>query len=106
MFLLTQSEKAYNLQTQNVYLLGLNNTKITVNKTIILKALTDLKLEPIDVNSHNTYYKSKRKGKKFTTIKQKRPKKFYIKLAANKKIDEENLTQINEKIFNSVTTNK
>lgn len=106
MFQLTQSEKAYNLQTQNVYLLGLLNSKVTINKTVIIKVLRELKLEPLDVNSHNTYFKNKKKGKKFMSIRQERPKKFYVKLAPTKKIDEESLALINQKIFNPVNSNK
>lgn len=106
MFTLIQSEKAYNLQTQGVFILGLLSNKVTVNKTVLLKALNSLKLEPLDINSQNAYFKSKKKGKKFVAVKQERPKKFYIKLGLTKKIDDETLVLINQKIFSPVNSIK
>jgi ribosomal protein L23 len=106
MFQLIQSEKAYNLQTNNVFTLGLLSKKVTINKIVILKALTALNLEPLEINSQNTYAKNKKKGKKFITVRQERPKKFYVKLAPAKKIDDETMVLINQKIFTPVNSNK
>lgn len=107
MFQLIQTEKASNLQTQHVYVLGLTaNPSATVNKIVLTKALNQLKIEVLEINSQNSYSKNKKKGKKFMMVKQVRPKKFYVKLAPTKTIDEDTLALINQKIFTPITLTK
>lgn len=95
-FNLIKTEKSYNLEANNTYTLTVTgDTKI--NKVVLNKILTSLKLKVESINSTKQYGKIKRRGKKFTLVRKLKPRKFYIKLKPGETLTEEILSKYNQK---------
>lgn len=92
---LVQTEKAYNLQQGQVFVIRFNDD-YTPNKIEVTNILTKNDLHPLNVNIVNLPDKTKRKGKRTKVLK--RATKYYIKLKIGETLDEEKLEKIFPKI--------
>lgn len=90
---LIQTEKSYNLQQQNYYVIAFSDKTFQPNKIQVTQILAKDNLDVLDVKVINTYKKSKFKGKKRNVVKQIRPKKYYVKLAQGQSIQSSNENQ-------------
>jgi ribosomal protein L23 len=93
---LVQTEKAFNLQSDSVYALYLNDLKL--NKIQIKQILAKVGLVSLNVSIVSSNFKIKRKGKGSNKVKVSSSKKVYIKLNKKDSITEEKLEEINKLI--------
>jgi ribosomal protein L23 len=97
---LVQTEKAYNLQTNNVYVLAFFDKNVNLKSAQLKILLEKNSLKTLKINSVTSNQKTKRRGgaKRSTQVRQFRPKKFYIKLQAGQIIDEKIVEKINQNL--------
>jgi ribosomal protein L23 len=88
-FRLVQTEKSYKVQEKNFFMINFVDKSFTPNKIEVVKLLKAQGLNPLKVTVVNPYGKMKRRGKQSNLVEQKRFKKYYVKLPAGQKIEEE-----------------
>jgi ribosomal protein L23 len=86
---LARTEKAYNLATNNIYMLNFDELAFKPNKIEITKILKKHGLDAVSVNIVNPYKKVKFRRTRSNKVLQERPKKYYVKLAKGQKIAED-----------------
>jgi ribosomal protein L23 len=84
-----QTEKAYNSQIQNTFVLSNSDKNLKMNKIELTKILTKQGLSVIAINTTASYQKIKSRGAKKRITTQFRPKKWYVKLKAGQTITED-----------------
>ena len=80
--LLIQTEKAYQTQVNNTYVLTFKEKGYSTNKIELEKLLVKNGLTPLKITTTNAQQKTKRRGKSGKTILQFRPQKYYVRLKA------------------------
>ena len=95
---LVQTEKAYSLQTNNVYVLAFADKNMQLKSAQLKIILEKNGLKTLKINTVATYQKVKKRGgaKRSVESKQFRPKKYYIKLQVGQIIDEKLVEKINQ----------
>jgi ribosomal protein L23 len=94
---LLETEKTYNQQLKGNFTLTLLNPKTKLNKTELIKALTQLNLKPNSVQVINPYIKQKKKNLKRGGVKiinKVRPKRFVVTLPDGQKLEENKITEL------------
>jgi ribosomal protein L23 len=86
---LVQTEKSYKVQENNFFMISFNDKSFTPNKIEVVKLLKKDGLNPLKVTVVNPYNKLKKRGKQNNIVEQKRYKKYFVKLKAGEKIEEE-----------------
>jgi len=96
--ILVQTEKAYSLQTNNVYVLAFFDKNLNLKSAQLKTILEKNELKTLKINTVSSHQKIKRRGgnKRNVETVQFRPKKFYIKLQAGQVIDEKVVEKINQ----------
>lgn len=89
-FRLVQTEKSYKVQENNFFMIYFIDKAFTPNKIEVVKILKKQGLNALKVTVVNPYKKLKKRGKQNNLIEQKRYKKYFVKLKAGEKIEEEN----------------
>lgn len=84
-----ESEKSFNQQTQNTFVLVADDVNFTTNKIEIKKLLKAEGFEAVDIRVLNPYKKVKLSGRKRTKTLKKRAKKFIVRLKEGQKLSEE-----------------
>jgi ribosomal protein L23 len=85
---IVQTEKAYNLQKDNVYVLTLTDGQ-ELNKIQLAQLLEKNKLHPLKITTVSPVSKMKTRGQRRQKIAIGRAKKYYIKLKAGEQLTEE-----------------
>jgi hypothetical protein len=93
---LLQSEKAFNTQVGNCYILVNTDKNYKTNKIELAKVLKKLGLTATKVNSTGSNQKIKTKGMKKKKVTLFRPKKWYITLQNGQTLSEEKVLQLNQ----------
>lgn len=93
-FKLVQTEKSYRVQQNNFFMISFVDKNFTPNKIEVVKILKKEGLHPIKVTIVNPYTKKKRRGKQNNLVDQKRLKKYFVKLPAGEKIEEEKSNEL------------
>ncbi|MBC7472064.1 MAG: 50S ribosomal protein L23 [candidate division SR1 bacterium] len=93
-FKLVQTEKSYKVQENNFFMIYFVDKSFTPNKIEVAKILRKEGLNPLKVTVVNPYKKLKKRGKQNNIIEQKRYKKYFVKLKAGEKIEEENNNEL------------
>jgi ribosomal protein L23 len=88
-FRLVQTEKSYKVQENNYFMISFVDKSFTPNKIEVVKILKKQGLHPLKVTVVNPYSKLKKRGKQNNIVEQKRFKKYFVKLKAGEKIEEE-----------------
>jgi ribosomal protein L23 len=88
-FRLVQTEKSYNVQKDNFFMISFIDKSFTPNKIEVVKILKKQGLNPLKVTVVNPYSKLKKRGKQNNIIEQKRFKKYFVKLKTGERIEEE-----------------
>jgi ribosomal protein L23 len=88
-FRLVQTEKSYKVQENNFYMISFLDKSFTPNKIEVVKILKKQGLTALKVTVVNPYNKLKKRGKQNNIVEQKRFKKYFVKLKAGEKIEEE-----------------
>jgi ribosomal protein L23 len=86
---LARTEKAYNLATNNVFMLTFDNVNFKPNKIELAQILKKHGLDAVSVNTVTPYKKIKIRGKKSNKVAQVRPKKYYVTLPKGQTIAED-----------------
>jgi ribosomal protein L23 len=86
---LARTEKAYTLQTKNVYLLNFDDISFKPNKLEVAKILKKHGLTAESVNVVNPYKKVKFRKSRANKVLVARPKKYYVTLAKGQSIAED-----------------
>ena len=95
-WIIVQTEKAYTLESKNVYILANFNKNHKTNKIELAKVLNEKGCKVVDINSTKSYIKQKKRGKKRNIVNQFRPRKWYVTLEAGHKITEEVISKMNQ----------
>lgn len=90
---LIQTEKAYNLQQAQVFVISFADA-YKPNKIELTKIFQKNDLNPTQVRIVNLPNKTKRKGAKRRSFTTQRPAKYYVKLKVGETLDDEKLAKI------------
>jgi ribosomal protein L23 len=90
---LIQTEKAYNVQQQNTFIIANFDKNHKTNKIELGKFLKKKGLTVLKINSNNSYLKLKSRGAKRNKISQFRPKKWYVTLQNGQILSEETVKE-------------
>jgi len=85
-FQLLQTEKSYQVQKDNYYLIQFADKRFEPNKIEVAKLLRKEGYNPLAIKVVNQYKKQKRRGRQSNVVSIKRPKKYYVKLKAGESI--------------------
>jgi hypothetical protein len=96
--ILIQTEKAYQTQVNNTYVLTFAEKNYNTNKIELEKVLIKNGLTPVKITTTNSHQKSKKKGKAGKVKIQFRPQKYYVKLQVGQIINDDIMKLINEKL--------
>jgi hypothetical protein len=80
LYYVLETEKAYNLQQGNVFTIVFLDKRNQPNKIQVMKMMQGEGKNPLKITSLLPYKKIKKRGKSGHTVKQFRPKKYFIKL--------------------------
>lgn len=86
---LLETEKAYNLRDQNVFVIVFDDVNFDINRIELGKILKKEKYEVENIKTVKPPSKIKMKGAKRTKVAKKRAKKFYIKLKEGQKLPDD-----------------
>ena len=89
-FKLVQTEKSYNVQENNFFMISFVDKNFKPNKIEVCKLLKAKGFNPLKITIVNPYNKKKKRGKANSLVEQKRFKKYYVKLSNGEKIEESN----------------
>ena len=84
-----ESEKSFNQQSQNTFVLVADNVNFTTTKIEIKKLMKEQSFDVVNVRVVNPYKKVKLSGKKRAKVIKKRAKKFIVRLKEGQKLSEE-----------------
>ncbi len=88
-------EKSMLVNQDNFFVIKNTDPNYKVNKIELTKKLKKIGLDAIRINVCINKSKIKKRGKKQNLINKFRPKKYYVKLKSNQKLDEEKLKELN-----------
>ena len=86
---LLQTEKAYKLRDQNVFVIVFDDVNFDINRIELGKILKNEKHEVEDIKTIKPPAKVKMKGAKRKKVTKKRAKKFYVKLKEGQKLPDD-----------------
>jgi ribosomal protein L23 len=96
--ILIQTEKAYQTQVNNTYVLTFAEKNYSTNKIELEKVLIKNGLTPLKITTTNAHQKAKKKGRSGKIKTQFRPQKYYVKLQVGQIINEDTIKLINENL--------
>lgn len=92
---LVQTEKAYNVQQKNAFVIANFDKNYKTNKIELAKKLKLKGLSVIEITSTASYQKIKNRGAKRNKVAQFRPRKWFVTLTSGQSLTEEIVNELN-----------